>query len=148
MLNVSYNHFASVFLRVALFKEDFLMKINKFLISGVLLGTLLFSGLVSSDVYAAGGNVMDGNQREIVGMWVEVQGGKSGWATLRGQGYSKTWSYDTQGKPYQLHVGVGGSPEHWAHSIHSPWIYNQGNHIQVNTFYNAWFWNNAITITP
>ena len=123
------------------------MKIKKILVSGAILGTLLFSGLASSHVYAAGGNVMDESQREIVGMWVEVQGGRSGWATLRGQGYSKTWYYNTQGKPYQVHVGVGGSPQHWENSIHSDWIYSQGNHIQVNTVHH-WLFGNQIHISP
>jgi hypothetical protein len=62
---------------------------------------------------ANSGQVMCMNREEVVGVWVEVQGGKSGWASRTGQGYAQNWHYDTQGKPYELHVGCGGSPASW-----------------------------------
>ena len=57
---------------------------------------------------------------EVVGVWVTVQGGKSGWAERGGQGSSQSWSYSTQGKSYKLTVGCGGSPQSWRESTSTP----------------------------
>lgn len=55
------------------------MKIKNLIASTVLTLSLTAGILVlSPTAHAAGGNVMDGNQRPIVGMWVEVLDGKSG----------------------------------------------------------------------
>ena len=103
--------------------------------------------ITAQPAYAAGGNVFDENGRPIVGMWVEVQGGRSGWAELRGSGSNRTWYYDTQGKPYQVHVGVGGTPQRWDSNIKSGWNYNQGRSVQVNTIYHYRF-GNQINVSP
>ena len=92
--------------------------------------------------------MFDGNGRPIVGMWVEVQGGRSGWAELHGSGSNRTWYYDTQGKPYQVHVGVGGTPQRWDSNIKSGWNYNQGGAVQVNTGYDYWHRTNVINVSP
>jgi hypothetical protein len=59
------------------------------------------------------GQVICMNSAEVVGVWVAVQDGASGWARRTGQGNAQNWHYDTQGKPYELHVGCGGSPAEW-----------------------------------
>lgn len=125
------------------------MKFKKILLAGVAALSLTSASLATPKVaHAAGGNVFDGDQRTIVGMWVEVQGGRSGWAKLGGSGYNRTWYYDTQGKPYQVHVGVDGTPLRWGANIKSGWNYNQGRNIQVNTVYSHWFKRNVIDVSP
>ncbi|HNE74864.1 MAG TPA: hypothetical protein PK623_08080, partial [Microthrixaceae bacterium] len=57
-----------------------------------------------------GGSVMCVNQAPVVGVWVNVQGGRSGWAGRSGSGFQQGWSYNTQGRPYSLTVGCGGGP--------------------------------------
>lgn len=111
-------------------------KIKGLLFAGAALASFAFS---SQTAQAAGGNVMDGNQRNIVGMWVEVDGGGSGWAKLTGSGYSRGWEFNTKGRRYRLHVGVGGTPQRWEKNIKSGWLDYQGNNIQVNTVTNPWF---------
>lgn len=126
------------------------MKFKKFLFGGAVVAASVVSTILitTQPVYAAGGNVFDGNGRPIVGMWVEVQGGRSGWAELRGSGSNRTWYYDTQGKPYQVHVGVGGTPQRWGSNIKSGWNYNQGRTVQVNTVYDYWHKTNVINVSP
>jgi hypothetical protein len=68
------------------------------------------AGLANADT---NGQALCMNSDEVVGVWVAVQGGSSGWARRTGQGHAQGWHYDTQGKPYELHVGCGGSPAHW-----------------------------------
>jgi len=63
-----------------------------------------------------GGSVMCVNQAPVVGVWVNVQGGRSGWAGRSGSGFQQGWAYNTQGRPYSLTVGCGGSPARWASS--------------------------------
>lgn len=71
---------------------------------------------VGTAAAANGGTVMCVNQANVVGVWVEVSGGTSGWATRSGSGYYQRWSYNTQNKPYTLTVGCGGTPQKWASS--------------------------------
>ena len=73
------------------------MKFKKFLFGGaVVAASVVATSLITTQpAYAAGGNVFNGNRRPIVGMWVEVQGGRSGWAELHGSGSNRTWYYDT-----------------------------------------------------
>lgn len=71
-------------------------------------------GLGASTAGAANaGTVMCVNGAKVVGVWVQVNGGRSGWATRSGAGYSQRWSYNTQGKSYRLDVGCGGTPSKW-----------------------------------
>lgn len=99
----------------------------------------------STKVEATGGHVMDGQQRPIVGMWIEVEGGGSGWASLGGRGYNRTWSYNTRGRRWQAHVGVGGTPQNWGANVKSGWIMTQRNNVQINTAI-VW-WQNQIHVS-
>lgn len=53
---------------------------------------------------------------EVVGIWVQVSGGTSGWATRWNDGYGGNYySYYEidNGKSYTLHIGCGGTPDRW-----------------------------------
>lgn len=127
------------------------MKIRKIITKGLLATSILgVAATLSNTAYTASGNVFDGNEREIVGMWVEVNGGTSGWASLtsiNGAKHNKRWSYNTQGKSYQVHVGIEGTPKRWGANIKSGWVSNQGNNIQINTA-RHWLFGNQILVTP
>lgn len=128
------------------------MRLKKILISMVaVIGLAGLFGFTGSKAEAASGYVMDGNQRPIVGMWVEVENGTSGWAAIRNgnpnQPYNKVWSYNTQGKRWKVSVGVGGTPQQWQDSINSGWVGWQGSNVQINTAYH-WLFGNQISITP
>ena len=58
----------------------------------------------------------------MVGVWVAVSGGTSGWAKWNaGAGsFEASWSFNTQGKNYNLNVGCGGTPSKWAHNVKTP----------------------------
>lgn len=79
---------------------------------------------------------MDGQKRPIVGIWVEVQGGRSGWAsfnpTISGQRYSVSWRYGTQNKPFSLHIGVDGTPRNWKYSLRTRVFKRNTNGGQIN----------------
>ena len=79
-------------------------------------------------------------------------GRSSGWTLRLGRtpwfGSNRTWYYDTQGKPYQVHMGVGGTPQRWDSNIKSGWNYNQGGAVQVNTGYDYWHRTNVINVSP
>jgi len=79
-------------------------------------------GLSAANVASAAnsGSVMCANQSTVVGVWVQVSGGTSGWASRSGSGYYNFWSYNTQGRPYILTVGCGGSPARWGSSSSTP----------------------------
>ncbi len=70
------------------------------------------------------GRVYCVNGDAVVGVWVTVKGGKSGWAQRRGQGSSQSWNYNTQGKSYKLTVGCGGSSQRWQESTSTPSFQN------------------------
>ena len=75
-------------------------------------------------------------RRNVVGVWVTVNGGKSGWASWHPVGDGSypaqaTWSYNTQGKFYRLTVGCGGKPSDWAGSGTMP---NYGHYENVTCF--------------
>jgi hypothetical protein len=78
---------------------------------------------------ANSGSAMCANQATVVGVWVNVSGGASGWATRTGSGYRQGWSYNTQGRPYSLTVGCGGSPSRWAVSTSTPSYSTGWSHI-------------------
>lgn len=67
---------------------------------------------------ANSGTVKCMSESTVVGVWVTVSGGTSGWAS-RSSWVSPAhvrWSYNTQNKPYKLTVGCGGTPAKWATS--------------------------------
>lgn len=84
-----------------------------------------------SDVASAAnsGSAMCVNQAPVVGVWVTVSGGTSGWATRSGSGYSQRWSYNTQGKAYKLTVGCGGTPAKWKTSTSTPTYSKTWSHV-------------------
>jgi hypothetical protein len=78
-------------------------------------------GLTPAAAQAANaGTAMCANQDPVVGVWVNVSGGSSGWAARNGSGYYQSWSYNTQGKSYSLTVGCGGTPASWKTSTSTP----------------------------
>jgi len=88
--------------------------------------SLAISTISTIPVFAKMGKVREITGHGIVGMWVEVKGGRSGWAKLTdgeaGTSYEMTWTYDTQGKPFKVSIGYGGTPQEWEKSIQSNWI--------------------------
>ena len=95
--------------------------------------SLAIATISAIPVFAKSGIVKDRSSQGIVGMWVEVEGGRSGWAKLTGgeggSGYYKSWSYDTQGKRFKVDIGYGGTPIHWGKSIHSDGIDTDYRHV-------------------
>jgi hypothetical protein len=103
---------------------------------------LVFSGLAVSapaPAYAAAGDVQCG-VNSIVGMWIEVRGGKSDWAKLRSTSDHRIagWSYDTQGKQWRAHVGCGGTPQRWGRTMTSPWTGRGGPTTITCLDYEGW----------
>lgn len=99
----------------------------------VLATSLALTTISAIPVFAISGKVKETTGHGIVGMWVEVEGGRSGWAKLTGgeagTSYEKTWTYDTQGKPFKVAIGYGGTPQEWEKSIHSNWIDTDYRHV-------------------
>ena len=89
---------------------------------------------------ANSGSVMCVNQANVVGVWVTVSGGTSGWAARSGSGYSQRWSYNTQGKSYKLTVGCGGSPSNWASSSSTPTFSTNWSNVNC---YPGWVYGGA-----
>lgn len=79
----------------------------------------------------------------IAGVWVEVYDGDSGWAYIRPAESRRkvSWSYDTEGLPFCLHIGVGGSPENWGHNVHTPTLVDKGKRFYIDVHYGASSWN-------
>jgi len=95
--------------------------------------SLALATISAIPVFAKSGKVKETTGHGIVGMWVEVEGGRSGWAKLTGgeagTSYEKTWTYDTQGKPFKVAIRYGGTPQEWEKSIHSNWIDTDYRHV-------------------
>jgi hypothetical protein len=83
--------------------------------------TAIFATGQSSALAANSGTVTCIDQEQVVGVWVNVSGGASNFATRSGSGYSQHWSYNTQGRPYSLTVGCGGSTASWRYSTSTPY---------------------------
>lgn len=110
-----------------------------------ILSVMLLSASVLMPIkaYAAHGRIIDNTENHyIAGVWVEVYGGKSGWARLERypEPVQVDWSYNTHGKPYSLHIGVGGSPEHWAHNLHTQVLDDSPRSRFTNIYYTGWPW--------
>lgn len=109
---------------------------NTFLKCALALSLFGFGSLaMSQDVEAASGSVTSYVATEpIVGVWIEVEGGGSGWATLRGRGsQTASWSYNTRGRRFKAHIGVGGSPEKWGRTCKTDWV-NDRNGIMLEAY--------------
>lgn len=88
------------------------------------------SAIFASPAHAANsGSVTCMDQSSVVGVWVTVQGGTSNWARRSGSGYSQSWSYNTQGRPYKLTVGCGGTPKVWASSSSTATFSRNWQHV-------------------
>jgi hypothetical protein len=102
-------------------------------IIAVIVASLMMTTLVSGQVFAKSGIVEDKSNQGIVGMWVEVEGGRSGWAKLTGgeggTSYYSFWEYDTQGKRFKVDIGYNGTPAQWGKTIHSNWIDTDFEHV-------------------
>lgn len=83
--------------------------------------------------YADSGIITNPYGEPIVGVWIEVHNGRSGWASWEPvNSYSRNivrWNYDTQGKDWEAHVGRGGTRIDWG-IVHKSGITNQ--HGRVN----------------
>lgn len=93
------------------------------LVRAAIAGLVAAGGLAfaqGSAVAANSGYATCANQDAVVGVWVNVSGGSSGWASRTGSGYQQQWSYNTQSRSYSLTVGCGGSPARWAASTSTP----------------------------
>lgn len=81
----------------------------------VLLIAPQLSGNTSKPVYLAGRILCVDNQ-PVVGVWVKAVRGPEGMASLRdpnSNGSEATFIYIFRGDAYDLHVGCGGSGQHW-----------------------------------
>lgn len=87
------------------------MKLNKFVAGAALVAALGLGSIATTQTAeAASGSVTSYVANDpIVGVWIEVEGGGSGWATLTGRYQQRsTWSYNTKGRRFKAHIGVGG----------------------------------------
>lgn len=89
-------------------------------IQKVIVGSALALGLLGGAIAtgqtaeASQGYIMEAGRKNIVGVWVEVKGGTSGWAkfspTIRGQKYSVSWSYQHPKQTFQSAYWSRGNP--------------------------------------
>lgn len=101
----------------------------------IALGSVVALTLSSTKVYAASGVVESYVASEpIVGLWIEVEGGGSGWAHLNNRGLQKTgWSYNTHGRRFKAHIGVGGTPQKWGRTCITGWK-NDANGLLLQAY--------------
>jgi hypothetical protein len=70
------------------------------------------------------GHVQCRSGNAVVGVWVEVKNGTSGWANWRAEANPARASFtyaSIKTGPWQVHVGCGGSPQSWAVATYSIW---------------------------
>lgn len=120
-------------------------KFKGLLFAGITVASLAFS---AQKAEASSGQIVDGNGRPVVGVWVEVKGGGSSWAHLNRtrEPHIAGWRYDTKGRDYRLHVGVGGTSQNWGNNIKSGWINGGQTIANVSTNWD-WIWGNKIWIS-
>lgn len=97
-----------------------------------LAGLVIVAGMAigqGSATAANSGSATCANQDPVVGVWVNVSGGQSGWASRSGSGFSQNWSYNTQGRSYSLTVGCGGTPARWKASTSTPSYSTTWSHV-------------------
>lgn len=93
------------------------MKLNKFVAGAALVAALGLGSIATTQTaHAAEGYIYNNyDSGHVVGVWIHVKGGTSGWANHRKvDGNKWKWSYDTQGKDWKPDVGIGGTPQNWA----------------------------------
>ena len=83
--------------------------------------------LCATPAYASSGRVTCATSA-VVGMWVDVENGTDGWATLSNTSdpTTKGWSYNTQNRRWRVFVGCGGTSQNWGQSISSDFTSLQG----------------------
>lgn len=97
--------------------------------------TLGIVGFAPTSASATSGSVTCAKlgSNNVVGVWVDVQNGRDGWARRSYTSEnSNFWNYNTQGKPYRLFIGSGGSPQRWETSTAASWTRGQRNATVVN----------------
>lgn len=105
--------------------------------------TLIFVLTISA--HADSGTIFNPYDDEpIVGMQIEVEGGDSGWAKLS-KGHPRrpkeiSWSFDTQGKNWDAHIGIGGSPQNWTKTYKSGWVTKHGDNIRLYPVEDTVWW--------
>ena len=87
------------------------MPIIKKLFSALAVAILATVGafVAATPAHAASGYVTCATSN-VVGVWVDVDGGTDGWAYRSGSGNTNYYSYNTQGKRWRVNVGCGGTP--------------------------------------
>lgn len=125
-------------------KGTLMSKVRQIVVAA-LMATTLSAGITvgtQGAAYAAnGGSATCIDQSRVVGVWVNVSGGRSGWASHSGPGYySQSWSYNTQGRPYSLTVGCGGTAKNWASSSSTPNYSRNWAHVNC---YPGWKYGGA-----
>lgn len=106
--------------------------------------TLMLSMPISFKSMAAYGTITDYTwYRSVVGVWVEVYGGESGWARIERTGDSQiaNWRYETYGRPYSLHIGIGGTEENWAQNVHTGIIEDDKKHKNIDVYLKGWIFH-------
>jgi len=116
---------------------------KKRLFTTLLAFTLLF--IISISAYADSGTIFNPYDNEpVVSMWVEVKDGDSGWAKLTKSGTGKPnevrWSFDTQGKNWDAHIGIGGDPGNWDNTYKSGWVNKHGSGINLYPVQTSLWW--------
>jgi len=116
------------------------------LITPIILVLSVIAMLAVTTVPASAGTTMKrgeitcGDQSDVVGIWVQVDGGRSGWASWSssGVGYRANWSFAVEdGARYKLHIGCGGTPWRWGSNTSSGWTTWKTN-ATVVTIYWRW----------
>lgn len=120
-------------------------KFKGLLFAGAAVTALAFS---AQKAEASSGQIVDGSGRPVVGVQVEVKGGGSGWVHLdkTAESHIAGWKYDTKGRDYRLHVGVGGTSQNWGNNIKSGQINGRQTIANVSTQWD-WIFGNKIYIS-
>lgn len=113
-------------------------KLKKFFVAVICL--MIFSSVFvanGKNVYAASGSVTSySTELKIVGIWIEVEGGTSGWAWLSSNQLQRaSWNYDTQGKKWRAHIGVGGDPQNWLYKVYTPWTTSTSDGLSLEVYW-------------
>jgi len=101
--------------------------LRKFALAVLPLATGSF--VLASPAHAGSGingyvDCLKGAQRsKSVGVWVDYDNAKGGWATLWSNGPSATYGQIAYSAPvavntFHLHIGCGGTPQNWATTVY------------------------------
>lgn len=78
--------------------------------------------VVSVSANAESGRITNFTPYNIIGMWVNVRNGQSGWATLTQTSIGEyDWYFNAQGKDWWAHIGVGFNPQNWEYHAYTDW---------------------------